>query len=440
MAVGNILPLSLRACRVLCPQVYHVTRLPNGLSVATAEMPQMASVAVGLWVGVGSRYEEKSVSGVAHFIEHLLFKGTPRRSAREISEAVEGVGGYINAFTTEELTCFHARAHRKHFDRLLEVLCDLLLHSKFTSADIARERDVIKEEIAMYRDQPSQWVQDLLHEALWPGQPLGRPLTGTEKSLDGVRRAEMLKFFGTNYLAENTLLVVAGPVTHREVCRAFARYAGKFRAGKKPAFVPAQSHQTRPVIRLHVKKTEQAQLALGIRACSRHDERRHALRVLNAMLGESMSSRLFQLLREDQGLAYSVYSSWAGMEDAGALTIAVGLDADDVPQALRLTLREMRRLVAQPLSRTELRRTQDYLIGQMELQLESTENQMNWVGECLFGYGKIVPPAEARDRVAAVTAAEVRAVASDFFRPERLTLALVSTLDKPGALEKLLRW
>jgi len=252
--------------------VYHFTRLPNGVSVATAEMPHMASVAVGLWVGVGGRYEEKSVSGVAHFIEHLLFKGTQRRSARAISEAVEGVGGYINAFTTEELTCFHARAHQKHFATLLDVLCDMLLHSKFAPSDIARERDVIKEEIAMYRDQPSQFVQDLLHEALWPGQPLGRPLTGTGRSLDGINRASMLKFFAGNYVAGNTVLVVTGPMKHREVCRAFHRYAGKFCPGKRPCFVPADNHQAQPVVRLHSKKTEQAQLALGIRA--RSEERR----------------------------------------------------------------------------------------------------------------------------------------------------------------------
>jgi predicted Zn-dependent peptidase len=162
--------------------------------------------------------------------------------------------------------------------------------------------------------------------------------------------------------------------------------------------------------------------------------------VLNTVLGESMSSRLFQLLREEKGLAYSVYSSWASMEDTGALTISAGLDAKDVPQALRLTVREMRRLAAQPLGRRELRRTQDYLIGQMELQLEGTDNQMNWVGESLIGYGKIITPSETRDRIAAVTAAQVRAVASDFFRPERLTLALVSTLEKTTGLEKLLRW
>ncbi len=400
----------------------------------------MASVAVGLWVGVGGRYEPAKISGVAHFIEHLLFKGTERRSAKQISESVEGIGGYINAFTTEEVTCFHARAHHRRFGELLDVLCDMFLESRFSPADISRERGVIKEEIAMYRDQPQQLVHELLHESLWPNQPLGRPLTGTEESLDRVRRPEMLAFFNGNYAASNSLLVVAGPVSHREVCRQFNRYARRFRKAKKPTFVPASNKQTGPVVHLHPKKTEQAQLALGIRACSRHDERRHALRVLNAILGESMSSRLFQLLREEKGLAYSVYSSWAFMEDTGALTVSAGLDTEDVEKALRLTLREMRRIAEQPPGNAELRRARDYLIGQMELSLEGTESQMNWVGETLLGYGKIIPPAQTRDRLAAVTAAEIRAAARDFFRPERLTLALVSPMEKGEPLEKLMHW
>jgi predicted Zn-dependent peptidase len=403
-------------------------------------MPHMASVAVGLWVGVGGRYEPAEISGVAHFIEHLLFKGTAKRSAKQISEAVEGIGGYINAFTTEEVTCFHARAHHERFSELLDVLSDMFLASRFSPADISRERGVIKEEIAMYRDQPQQLVHELLHESLWPGQPLGRPLTGTEETLDRVRRSEMLEFFNANYVASNSLLVVAGPLSHREVCRQFSRYARKFRKAKKPTFLPASNNQSAPIVHLHTKKTEQAQLALGIRACSRHDERRHALRVLNAILGESMSSRLFQLLREEKGLAYSVYSSWAFMEDTGAVTVSAGLDTEDVEKALRLTLRELRRLAEEPPGGAELRRARDYLIGQMELNLEGTESQMNWVGETLLGYGRIVPPAHAKDRLAAVTAAQVRAAARDFFRPERLTLALVSPLEKGEALTKLMHW
>lgn len=400
----------------------------------------MASVAVGLWVGVGGRYEAAETSGAAHFIEHLLFKGTARRSARQISEAVEGAGGYLNAFTTEEHTCFHARAHVSRFDELLDVLVDMFLNSRFSPADISKERDVIKEEIAMYRDQPHQLVHDLLHETLWPNHPLGRPLTGTEKTLDNIRRSELLSFFRANYAAPNTVLVVAGPLRHAEVVRRFRRFSGRFYDGKKPAFVPAGSDQTAPVVHLHTKKIEQTQLAMGIRACSRHDERRFALRVLNAVLGESMSSRLFQILREDKGLAYSVYSSWAFMEDTGAMTISAGLDHDDVEKSLRIIARELRSLAEAPVSKGELRRACDFIIGQMELSLEGTENQMNWLGESILAYGKIVTPAEAKNRIASVSASAVRSVSRDLFVPNRLNLVLVSPLEKAGRLGELLTW
>lgn len=420
--------------------MYHVTQLNNGLRVATAELPHMASVAVGLWVGVGGRYEPAELSGASHFIEHLLFKGTARRSAKEISEAVEGVGGYLNAFTDEDQTCFHARVHVDHFDTVLDVLTDMFLHSRFTPADFAKERDVIKEEIAMYRDQPAQYVHDLLHETLWPDQPLGRALTGTEESLDKMRRRDVLNFFHANYVAPNTLLVVAGPLRHAEVVRAAKKFTGKFHTGRPPSFVPAQAQQTAPAIRLHTKATEQTQLALGIRACSRHDERRFALRVLNTILGESMSSRLFQVLREDLGLAYSVQSSWALMEDTGVLSISAGLDHGDLKKSLRIIVRELKTLTEKPVSAGELRRARDFIIGQMELNLEGTENQMNWLGESLLSYGKIVTPAEAKARLTTVSAAAVRAAARDFFHPQRLSLALIAPLRKSARLDSILSW
>jgi predicted Zn-dependent peptidase len=420
--------------------VYHLSRLPNGFTIVSAELPHMASVAVGLWVGIGGRYEPKRISGVAHFIEHLLFKGTQKRTAREISEAVEGVGGYLNAFTTEEHTCFHARAHVSRFDDLLDVLSDMFLNSRFSPADISKERDVIKEEIAMYRDQPAQLVHELLHEMLWPDHPLGRPLTGTEESLDATRRSEVLEFFHTNYTAANTLLAVAGPLRHADVVRRFRKYAGKFRDGKKPCFVPANVRQEEPAIQLQTKKTEQTQLALGLRACSRHDERRFALRILNAIVGESMSSRLFQILREDKGLAYSVYSSWAFMEDTGALTISAGLDHSDIEKSLRIIARELRSLADKAVPNAELRRARDFVVGQMELSLEGTENQMNWIGESLLAYGKVITPAQIKERLNAVTSTAVRNAAHDFFRPERLSLALVSPLQKTEGLARFLSW
>jgi predicted Zn-dependent peptidase len=263
--------------------------------IATAEMPHMTSVSVGLWIGVGSRYEPAEMNGVCHFIEHLLFKGTKKRTAKEISEAVEGIGGYLNAFTSEEATCFHARACHDRFEELLDVLMDMLHHSKFASAEIAKERQVIKEEIAMYLDEPQHLVQELLNATIWPGQALGRPITGTNETLDGLDRGKLLGYLRGNYVAGRTVLVATGKVKHQQVVKAARRYLRHFQNGPAAKSAAAKDGQSAPRLKLFTKNTEQTQLALGIRTCSRHDERRYALRLLNTILGENMSSRLLQL-------------------------------------------------------------------------------------------------------------------------------------------------
>ena len=420
-------------------RMYHVTQLKNGLTVATAEMPHMMSVSVGLCVGVGSRYESARLNGVCHFIEHLLFKGTRKRSARKISQAVEGIGGYLNAFTSEEMTCFHARACHDRFDDLLDVLLDMLLDSKFDPVEIGKEREVIKEEMAMYLDEPQHHVQELLNATLWPDQPLGRPITGTEQTLDAMTRAHLLGYLRDNYVPANTLIVAAGRLKHRQVVRAVASYAPRFHAAARPPCTPARSDQRAPKICLFTKKTEQTQIALGIRTCSRQDERRYALRLLNVILGENMSSRLFQVVREDHGLAYSIYSTPSFFGDAGDLVISAGLDTDNLTKTLQLILRELRRIREAAPSAAELRRARDYVIGQIDLSLESTDNQMNWLGEQLLGYGRIFRPGEVKRRLREVTAGQIRAVARDFFRPDRLNLALVSPLKTTSRLARLLR-
>jgi predicted Zn-dependent peptidase len=418
--------------------MYHVTQLQNGLTVATAEMPHMLSVSVGLWVGMGSRYEPAPLNGVCHFIEHLLFKGTRRRSAKEISEAVEGIGGYLNAFTSEEMTCFHARACHDRFDELLDVLLDMLLDSKFEPVEIGKEREVIKEEMAMYLDEPQHQVQELLNATLWPDQPLGRPITGTEQTLDGMRRDHLVGYLRGNYVPANILIVAAGKLKHRSIVRAVGRYARRLHAVEPPRFSPARSEQRAPKVHLFTKPTEQTQIALGIRTCSRHDERRYALRLLNTILGENMSSRLFQVLREDRGLAYSIYSTPSFYGDAGDLVISAGLDTGNLAKVLRLIVRELRRIREAAPSAAELRRAQDYVIGQIDLSLESTDNQMNWLGEQLLGYGRIFRPAEVKRRMREVRAGEIRAVARDFFRPDLMNLALVSPLKSDRAAAQML--
>ena len=418
--------------------MYRVTRLNNGLTLATAEMPHMVGVSVGLWVGVGSRHEPAELNGVCHFIEHLLFKGTARRSARQISQAVEGIGGYLNAFTSEETTCFHARAGHDRFEELLDVLVDMLLNSRFAPQEIAKEREVIKEEMAMYLDEPQHQVQELLNATLWPNQPLGRPITGTNQTLDRMRRVDLLKYLHANYVTDATLVVAAGRVRHSKALRALRPYLRHFKSGRRASCLPVKLDHQRPRVSLITKRTEQTQIALGIRTCSRHDDRRYALRLLNTILGENMSSRLFQVIREDRGLAYSIYSSPSFFEDTGDLVISAGLDTDNLPKALRLTLNELRHLTRFSPGVAELRRARDYVNGQIDLGQESTDNQMNWIGEQLLAYGHIMQPGRIKDYLAKVTPSDIRAAARDFFRPERLNLALVSPLKSARHLERLL--
>jgi predicted Zn-dependent peptidase len=233
--------------------MYEISRLKNGVVVATAEMPHMASTSLGVWVSVGGRYEPAPANGMCHFIEHMLFKGTQKRTAREISAAVEGIGGYLNAFTGEESTCFYARASHEQFAPVLDVIMDMFLNSRFTAEDIEKERNVIKEEIAMYLDQPHQHVQELLNETMWPGASAGPPLTGTAETLDGFTRKRLIEYQQTNYNVRTTLITAAGNVRHRDVVRAANGLRAQVSEGKRPAFLPADTPQDRPRIKLFSK-------------------------------------------------------------------------------------------------------------------------------------------------------------------------------------------
>jgi predicted Zn-dependent peptidase len=368
----------------------------------------------------------------------LLFKGTRKRSAREISEAVEGIGGSLNAFTSEEATCFHARACHDRFDSLLEVLMDMRHGSRFDNADIAKEREVIKEEMAMYFDEPQHLVQELLNATMWPDHPLGRSITGTNETLDRMRREHLVGYLRQNYRTGSSLVVTAGRVSHRHVLQAIKPHAKRWLVGPRPSFEPAVSTQTAPRLRLVTRRIEQTQMALGMRTCSRHAPQRFAVRLLNTILGENMSSRLFQVVREDHGLTYSIYSTPSFFEDTGDIVISAGLETDKLPRTLRLIFAELRQMAAQPPAKVELRRAQDYVLGQINLSLENTESQMNWLGEQLLGYGRTFSPSLLKRRILAVTCRDIQNAAREFFRPERLNLALVSPLKTDRQLRRLL--
>jgi predicted Zn-dependent peptidase len=428
--------------------MYHLSVLPNGLRVASAEMPHMASVCIGLWAAVGSRHESARLNGAAHFLEHLLFKGTRRRTARRISGEVEALGGYLDAFTAEDHTCYFAKAEAARLPALADVLADLYQHSQLPAAEVERERGVIREEIMMYRDQPAQVAEELLAAAMWPAHPLGRPLAGTEQSVAAMRREDLLAFWRAGYHARSSLLTVAGNVRHADVLAQVAPLLAALPAGRQRPFArwtPGASHpgsgnngtSGRPRAVVDCRESEQVQLALGFAAPGRHDAARFANRLLSSLLGEKMNSRLFQSLRERRGLCYSIQSDLATFADTGMLSISAGLEAKHVPAALRLIRLELQRLCASAVGTRELRETRDYLIGQHRLGLESTTNQMMWLGESLLGHGRVMDPDEVARAIGGVTAAAVRAAACACLGEGFRALVAVGPLERSG--EQLLR-
>ena len=417
---------------------YQVTRLPNGARVATVQMPHMRSVSVGVWAGVGGRHERAEQSGVSHFLEHLLFKGTKRRSARQITIAVEGVGGYLNAFTTEDHTCYYAKAGLAHFNRLCEVLGDMYVDSTFPDAEIEREREVVKEEILMYRDQPAQHAQELLTSTLWPEHPLGRPLTGTVETLSYFNRKTIRDFHRANYNASNTVVTVAGNVDHAAAVAACRPWLDRVPRGKRPRFQRSPRVPSRPRLSTFAHDTEQMHLAMGFHAWGRRDERRFALKLLSVILGENMSSRLFQKLRERYGFCYSVSSGMLTLEDTGALHICAGLDPGRLKRAIRMIMKEFEALSEKGPTKAELKMAQDYTIGQTLMGLESTTNQIMWMGESLLGYGHVLSPDVIERRIHGLSAADIRSVAKEVREQGRLGLAVVGPVKGQPDLAELL--
>jgi predicted Zn-dependent peptidase len=385
-----------------------VTRqLPSGLRVAAAHLPSAQSVSVGFWSSVGSRHEPAPMSGAAHFIEHMLFKGTKRRSSRQISEAIEGVGGYLNAFTSEDHTCYYARAPREYFNRLGSVLSDMVLDSVFESEEVEREREVIRDEILMYRDQPSQHVHELLSAALWPGHPLGRPVTGTLDTVGGMKRRDLISFYRENYPPSSMLLTVAGPVQAGEVFQLAHSLESRWKTRTTTPRARRWRGNRVPSRVFKAQETEQSHAAVGYRMFGRTDPRRYAFRLASVILGENMSSRLFQELRERRGLCYSVHTGTLLFAETGVFTIELGLDPANLPKAFALIRKQLDRFLEKGPSAGELRRAKDYVAGQIRMGLETPGGVMNWVGESIVSFGSVLDAEGVIRQIRAATVEDV---------------------------------
>jgi len=410
--------------------MYCIERLKNGLRVLVREMPLKDSVALGVWIKVGGRYEPASLSGIAHFTEHLLFKGTSSRTAREIKEAIEGRGGVFNAFTGEESTCYFVKILKQHFSLALDVLSDMVKNSLFTEKDIDRERTVILEEIKMYQDQPSQLVHERLNELLWPNQSLGRFIAGTLKSVSRLRRKDFREFGAKYYHPQDILVTVCGPLTAQNILPEIEKAFHSSRQGRVSQFQKADSSQAKPRFDFYEKDTEQMHVALGFHGPSRLSEERYPFSLLNIILGGNMSSRLFEEVREKRGLAYEIRSALCFFQDTGAFVVSEGVEKGKLPLSLQIIFKELRKVCEKPVREEELRRAKDYYFGQLCFALEDTLDHMLWLGEKALYTGRVLERDQVEAEIKKITPAEIKRVAAKYFRASNFSLAVVGKVKK----------
>jgi len=398
------------------------TRLPTGVQVVTEAMPDSHTVTVGFWVDAGSRDEEPAEAGASHFLEHLLFKGTDTRSAKYIAEAIEAVGGDMNAFTTKEYTAFYTRLIDTDLELGLDILSDIMWAPSLRQDEIDSERQVILEEISMHEDEPSDQVHELLHEALWPGHPLGREVLGDRDTITAMTRAQIDGYFRSRYRPRNIVVAAAGNLDHDEVVAGIERrYAGG--AGDAPTRVVPTLAPVRSVL-VNNRPTEQAHVLVGMRAFDRHDDDRFALAVLNHVLGGGMSSRLFQEIREKRGLVYSVYSYRAAYLESGALAVYAGTSPARVHEVLDLIDTELDRLVEGEVTERELAVAKGNVKGSLALSLEDSAGRMNRIGRSQLVHGEVLPFDELVARTEAVTADDLKRVVDRVLTNKRV-LAVV---------------
>jgi predicted Zn-dependent peptidase len=394
-------------------------------------MPHTRSVSVGFFIGAGSRYETKQENGITHFIEHMLFKGTTKRAtAKDIAVAIEGVGGLFNASTGRELTTYWTKVGQDHFSIALDVLADMLLNSKLEAEELEKERGVIIEEINMTLDHPSDWVHLLATDLIWPDHPLGRDQAGTKESVTEITRPMVQSYIHEHYQPGNTVLAIAGNVEHHRAVEEATAQLGTWQRRPNNSYVPMNQEQEEARVRLEHMTTQQAHLALVLPGLSRFDDDKYHLSLLNTILGQGMSSRLFLEVREKRGLAYSVYSYVSPYLDAGLMGVYAGVDADHIEQALAAILEELDKVRQEPVSDDELGKAKEFTKGHLQLQMEDSIAVASWIGrqECLEE--RVLSVEEVLDEVDAVTTTDIQRVAQRLLKQEKLNLAVVGPYDK----------
>lgn len=416
--------------------MYKRIKLDNGLRMVCEKIPFVRSVSVGIWVGTGSRNETASNNGISHFIEHMLFKGTEKRSAKQIAESIDNIGGQLNAFTGKECTCYYTKTLDEHLETAVEVLADMFFNSRFADRDISVERKVILEEIGMYEDTPEELVHDVLSETVWSGDPLGYSILGTPKSLKKINRDRINEYIAENYLPSNSVIAVAGNFDEDGLIKIINQYFSFWKSDK-----PVKQGFERPAfnkgLRVREKETEQVHLCLGFDSIQHGDDRMYSLLALNNHFGGGMSSRLFQKIREKMGLAYSIYSYPSSYKKAGIFNIYAGMKPEQLEKVLQLLKKEIQKLVRRGISPEELTKSKEQLKGNYILGLESTGSRMNSIGKSELLLGYINTPEEVLDKIDRITGDSIDSVINQIFDVSRLGMAIVGSVRSEKELNGL---
>ncbi len=408
--------------------MYAKTTLPGGIRVLTESMPGVRSATIGIWADVGSSWEAPERRGISHVVEHMLFKGTPLRNAREIAEAMDGVGGNLNAFTDKETTCYYAKVIDRHLPLAMDVLSDMFLHSLFDPVELAKEQKVILEEIKMYDDSPDESIHDLFARTMWKGANLGDPTIGFAETVAAITPEQLREHMHLHYAPNAVVVTAAGNIEHDRFVEIVERCFADFR-GFSPAVQPEGPRAT-PATTIRHKDSEQAHLVIGAQGLSVRDERRYALSVLDTLLGGGMSSRLFQEVREKRGLVYSVYSFQAAYRAAGLFAAYAGTSPQNVQACIDVIASEFASLREQPVSPEQIVLAKEHIKGGLTLSLESTSSRMIRLGRNEFALGRDVSPEEIEERVDAVTAEDVQGLARELLAQEQLGLCVLGPVDE----------
>jgi len=420
--------------------MYQKTTLDNGLRLITYTMPRMESVSIGIWVRVGGRYESKDVKGIAHFLEHLMFKGSKKYSCRQIKELIEGVGGMLNGFTSEESTCYYARLPATKQIQALDILLDMVLNPLLNPKDIEKERFVILEEIKMYKDLPQSYVHELLDELLWPEHPLGLPITGEKETVSKLRREDFISFQKRCYTSSNIVIAACGKLEQQKILKRLKSALGGFKASVENTFIPALGYEQKPKFRILKKRTAQTHLAMGCYGINRDHPDKHIISLLHIALGANMSSRLFSEVREKRGLAYEIGTQIKGFADTGTFLIRAGVDNAKIYEAVEVIIKELAKIKDRLVSGSELRRAKEFYIGQLKLALEGTLEHMFWIGEPTLHLNKTYHLARILKEVEKITPDDLKRVARSIFKPDAMRLAIIGPLkEEPQKLHACIR-